>query len=78
MFNFFRYGMSNLKFGKVDVGRYPELAKKYYINNTSFSLQLPSLVLFKGEKELLRRPCLDSKGKFLKFYFTEVSNKLCN
>ncbi|MCL4126301.1 UNVERIFIED_CONTAM: hypothetical protein GTU68_048878 [Idotea baltica] len=65
------YSLPNLKFGKVDVGRYPEMAKKYYINDTSYSLQLPTIALYKGEKELMRRPCLDARGKFQKFYFTE-------
>ncbi|KAL7646359.1 UNVERIFIED_CONTAM: hypothetical protein RMT77_003269 [Armadillidium vulgare] len=65
------YNLPNFKFGKLDVGRYPDLAKKYHINDSSFSLQLPTIALYKGEKELMRRPCLDSKGKFQKFYFTE-------
>jgi len=65
------YTLENLKFGKVDVGRYPEVAKKHHINTTAFSLQLPTVSLFKEGKEIYRKPCLDEKGKFRKFYFTE-------
>ncbi|XP_068214887.1 thioredoxin-related transmembrane protein 2 homolog [Palaemon carinicauda] len=69
------YTLDNLKFGKVDVGRYPEAAKHYHINDTAFSVQLPTISLFKDGKEVERRPCLDSKQKFQKFYFTEDNIK---
>ncbi|XP_076035521.1 thioredoxin-related transmembrane protein 2 homolog [Oratosquilla oratoria] len=65
------YALENLKFGKIDVGRYPDVAKKHHINITAFSVQLPTVSIFKNGKEVMRRPCLDSKGKFQKFYFTE-------
>ena len=61
-----------MKFGKVDVGRYPELAKKYYIDDSSFSRQLPTVIVFKNGEECMRRPAIDSKGKLQKFIFSEV------
>ena len=64
--------MDNLKFGKVDVGHYPEVAKVYHINDSALSLQLPTVALYKDGKMLLRRPTLDKDKKFQRFFFTEV------
>ena len=69
-----RYSLDNLKFGKVDVGRYPELAKKYYIDDSSFSRQLPTVIVFKNGEEHIRRPSIDSKGRLQKFIFSEVTS----
>lgn len=68
----FSYDLDNLKFGKIDVGRYPEAAAKYHVNDSSLSKQLPTIILFKDGKEAVRRPMVDSKGKLVKFFFTEV------
>jgi len=65
------YTLDNLRFGKVDIGKYPEVAKNHHINTTAFSLQIPTISVFKEGKEIFRKPCLDEKGKFRKFYFTE-------
>lgn len=65
------YGLDNFKFGKADVGRYPEVARKYHINDTPLSLQLPTVALYKEGKLLLRRPTLDGDKKYLRFFFTE-------
>ncbi|XP_015600135.1 thioredoxin-related transmembrane protein 2 homolog [Cephus cinctus] len=64
------YALENLKFGKVDIGRYPDAAAKYRVSDSSTSRQLPTLVLFKEGKEIERRPYADSKGKLIKFLFT--------
>ena len=40
------YGLANLKFGKVDVGRFAEVAEEYHINTSSLSRQLPTLIMF--------------------------------
>uniref|UniRef100_A0A1B6DJK8 Thioredoxin domain-containing protein n=1 Tax=Clastoptera arizonana TaxID=38151 RepID=A0A1B6DJK8_9HEMI len=69
------YHLENLKFGKIDVGRYPEAAKKYYINDSSLSRQLPTVILFRDGKEAIRRPCADAKGKLIKFFFSEDNVK---
>lgn len=71
-----KYNLNNLKFGKVDVGRYPDAGKQYHVNDSSLSKQLPTLILFKDCKEELRRPTTDTKGKLLKFAFTEDAIKL--
>lgn len=69
------YYLDNLKFGKVDVGRYPDAAKKYQIDDSSFSKQLPTIILFQEEKEVIRRPVPDTKGKYIKFLFSEENVK---
>ncbi|KAJ4445446.1 hypothetical protein ANN_07251 [Periplaneta americana] len=68
-----QYTLENLKFGKIDVGRYPDAAQKYNVSDSSMSRQLPSLILFKEGKEVTRRPTADHKGKLIKFFFSEVS-----
>lgn len=70
---FCRYTLDNLKFGKVDIGRFPEIAKKYYISDTPFSRQLPTVIVFKNGVEVDRRPAIDSKGYLQKFIFNEVN-----
>ena len=55
------------------MGRYPDAAKKYGINDSSMSRQLPTVILFKGGKEVTRRPAADDRGKLIKFFFTEVN-----
>ncbi len=69
------YQLENLKFGKIDIGRLPESGKKFHVSDSSLSRQLPSVILFKNGKEVLRRPYADSKGKLMKFFFSEDNMK---
>lgn len=69
------FDLGNLKFGKIDVGRFPDAAKKYRINDSSLSKQLPTLILFKDGKEYVRRPTADTKGKLITFLFSEENIK---
>lgn len=64
------YNTELLKFGKIDIGRFPDVAQKYRISDSSFSRQLPTIILFQQGKEVDRRPCIDSKGKLQKFFFS--------
>lgn len=64
------YCLDNLKFGKIDVGRYPEAGVKYRVNDSSLSKQLPTIIVFKEGKEVDRRPLIDGKGKVIKFLFS--------
>ncbi|XP_065081222.1 thioredoxin-related transmembrane protein 2 homolog [Ochlerotatus camptorhynchus] len=64
------YNLPNLKFGKVDIGRFPNIGKKYHVSDSSFSRQLPSVVLFRNGQEVARRPYADAKGKLVKFFFS--------
>lgn len=65
-----KYSLENLRFGKIDVTRNPEAAEKYRINTSALSRQLPTLVMFKDGKAVMRRPTVDSKSKLVKFNFT--------
>lgn len=66
-----KYNCAGLKFGKVDIGRYGEVSKRYKVSASPLSKQLPSLVLFQGGKELMRRPQVDKKGRAVSWSFTE-------
>lgn len=65
------YHLDNLRFGKIDVGRFPDAAKKFHISDSTFSNQLPTVILFKNGKEVDRRPTVDAKGKLQKFFFSK-------
>lgn len=66
-----KYNCAGLKFGKVDIGRYGEVSKTYKVSTSPLSKQLPSLVLFQGGKEVMRRPQVDKKGRAVSWSFTE-------
>jgi hypothetical protein len=45
----------------------------FLIDTSTWSKQLPTVILFQGGKEARRRPACDSKGRILaKFIFTAV------
>lgn len=67
-----KYGLDNLKFGKVDLARSPDTATKYKINTSSLSKQLPTLILFQNGKEVMRRPSVNEKGKLIPFVLSYV------
>ncbi|KAF6214531.1 hypothetical protein GE061_009274 [Apolygus lucorum] len=69
------YDLDNLKFGKIDVGRYPDAAKAHRVNDSSMSKQLPTIILFREGKEACRVPSFDSTGKLRKFFCTEDNIK---
>uniref|UniRef100_A0A3B4ARS4 Thioredoxin domain-containing protein n=1 Tax=Periophthalmus magnuspinnatus TaxID=409849 RepID=A0A3B4ARS4_9GOBI len=66
-----KYNCAGLKFGKVDIGRYGEVSKRYKVSTSPLSKQLPSLVIFQGGKEIMRRPQVDKKGRAVSWSFTE-------
>ncbi|CAB1328119.1 unnamed protein product [Coregonus sp. 'balchen'] len=70
-----KYNCAGLKFGKVDIGRYGDVSKKYKVSTSPLSKQLPSLVLFQGGKEVMRRPQVDKKCRAVSWSFTEKLNK---
>lgn len=69
------YHLENLRFGKVDIGRFPNIGKKYYVSDSSMSRQLPTVVLFRNGKEVDRRPCFDAKNKLQQFFFSKDNFK---
>ncbi|GFS18040.1 thioredoxin-related transmembrane protein 2-like protein [Elysia marginata] len=64
------YKLENLKFGKIDVSRYPAVAEKYNINIGALSRQLPTVILFQNGEEKERRPT-PTKHITFKFDFTK-------
>lgn len=64
--------LDNLKFGKIDASRYQEVAQKYRVDGSSWSKQLPTIIMFENGKEKMRRPYVDYKGNVQKFFFNEV------
>lgn len=66
-----RYNCAGLRFGKVDVGRYGEVSERYRVSTSPLAKQLPSLVLFQGGREIMRRPMVDSKGRAVSWIFNE-------
>ncbi|RDD47439.1 Thioredoxin-related transmembrane protein 2-like protein [Trichoplax sp. H2] len=66
------FANDKLKFGKVDISRFPEIAKEYKINTGVMSKQIPTVILFEGGKEITRRPAISVTGKVLmRFFFTK-------
>lgn len=64
------YSNNHFKFGKIDVGRYPEIAEQFHINTSSLSRQLPTVILFQDGKEQGRVPAIIN-SKIQKFFFKE-------
>lgn len=64
------YGLLNLKFGKIDCGRFPEVAATYHVNTSALTTQLPTIIMFQDGKEVGRVPSIIS-GKVQKFLFRE-------
>jgi len=64
-----KYATPGLRFGKLDVSRYPQIAEDLGISLTGTSRQLPTLVMFKGGKELARIPHVYEGGKVAKGVF---------
>uniref|UniRef100_A0A4X2KEL0 Thioredoxin-related transmembrane protein 2 n=1 Tax=Vombatus ursinus TaxID=29139 RepID=A0A4X2KEL0_VOMUR len=66
-----RYNCTGLNFGKVDVGRYPDVSTRYKVSTSPLTKQLPTLILFQGGKEVMRRPQIDKKGRAVSWTFSE-------
>lgn len=66
-----KYNCAGLRFGKVDVGRYGEVSQRYRVSTSPLAKQLPSLVLFQGSQEIMRRPMIDKKGRAVSWTFNE-------
>lgn len=64
------YNLPNLKFGKIDVGRYPDVGEEHHINTSALTRQLPSVIMFQDGKETGRVPAIIG-GKVQKFLFKE-------
>lgn len=66
-----KYNCPGLRFGKMDVGRYGDVSKRFAVSTSPLTKQLPSLVLFQGGHEVMRRPMVDSKGRSVSWTFSD-------
>ncbi|RVE67311.1 hypothetical protein OJAV_G00101530 [Oryzias javanicus] len=66
-----KYNCAGLRFGKVDIGRYSDISERYRVSTSPLSKQLPSLLLFQGGREVMRRPMVDNKGRAVSWTFNE-------
>uniref|UniRef100_A0A8B9BML8 Thioredoxin related transmembrane protein 2 n=1 Tax=Anser brachyrhynchus TaxID=132585 RepID=A0A8B9BML8_9AVES len=66
-----KYNCSGLHFGKVDVGRYTDVSTRYKVSTSPLTKQLPTLILFQGGTEVMRRPQIDKKGRAVSWTFSE-------
>ncbi|XP_074504861.1 thioredoxin-related transmembrane protein 2-A isoform X2 [Sebastes fasciatus] len=66
-----KYNCAGLRFGKVDIGRYGEVSQSYRVSTSPLAKQLPTLMLFQGGRELMRRPMVDNKSRAVSWTFSE-------
>nr|XP_022343297.1 thioredoxin-related transmembrane protein 2 homolog [Crassostrea virginica] len=66
-----QYHLDNLKFGKIDVSRYPDVGKKYNVDSGSWSKQLPTVIVFENGKETNRKPFISPKGTVVRYKFSK-------
>lgn len=65
-----KYTTKELRFAKLDVGRWPHLATRHNVSVSVTSKQLPTIALFQGGEELGRVPHVFEGGKVGKPRFT--------
>uniref|UniRef100_A0A1E1XS22 Putative thioredoxin-like protein n=1 Tax=Amblyomma sculptum TaxID=1581419 RepID=A0A1E1XS22_AMBSC len=65
-----RYALDNLRFAKLDVTRFPDLAHEHHVSTTPLSRQLPTVLLFRGGRVAARRPDAQG-GRLAPFVFSE-------
>ena len=58
-----KYTTKGLKFAKINVDEAEFLAKKCVVETSSFTKQLPCLILYEHGKEIKRFPPVGSKGE---------------
>ncbi|CAJ0600302.1 unnamed protein product [Cylicocyclus nassatus] len=66
-----RFSLPNLRFGKLDIGRWPKEAERFRVSAHPTSRQLPTICIFKDAKELKRRPIVNDKMRAVPFVFNE-------
>ncbi|VBB25200.1 unnamed protein product [Acanthocheilonema viteae] len=65
-----KFHLPNLRFAKLDVGKWSQEANRFRINIHPISRQLPTISLFKEGKEIQRRPAVHNR-RALPFVFTK-------
>lgn len=57
-----KYSSDKLQFAKMDLGRWPRIAKEFNVSITGTSKQLPTLIMFEDGKEIGRIPHVFADG----------------
>lgn len=65
------YDKPSLRFARIDVGRHQKAAKDLKVDTSAMTKQLPSVILFRGGKEIKRIPPIDESGKVIKRVFLD-------
>ncbi|TMS17278.1 Thioredoxin-related transmembrane protein 2-B [Larimichthys crocea] len=66
-----KYNCAGLRFGKVDIGRYGEVSQTHRVSTSPLAKQLPTVALFQGGREIMRRPMVDNKGRAVSWTFND-------
>ncbi|KAI1721438.1 thioredoxin domain-containing protein [Ditylenchus destructor] len=66
-----KFTLHNLKFAKVDVGKYPKEGEHFRLNTHPMSKQIPSISVFKGGVQINRRPAIGQNSRVILFVFNE-------
>jgi len=65
------YSKEFLKFGKIDIGKYPEAGIKYGVRPNTTSQQLPTIIVFEQGEMTNWRPAIGNKQKLVKYVFSK-------
>eukprot|EP00898_Chlorokybus_atmophyticus_P006959 jgi/Chlat1/7264/Chrsp58S06874 len=65
------YSTETLKFGKLDVMHFPQLANEYDIDTAAPTKQLPTFILFEKGKEVARYPPLAIKNSMSRVTYSQ-------
>ena len=68
-----RYTNETLRFGQIDIGKFPELAEVFKIDVSGMSKPIASFILFENGKEKQRLPPLNKKNEVIKTIITKES-----
>lgn len=69
----FMYFITKIMFKHIITALTVELfLNRYRVSTSPLAKQLPSLVLFQGGQEIMRRPMVDNKGRAVSWTFNEV------
>ena len=66
-----KFSLPNLRFGKVDLGKYPREGVLYRVNSSATSKQLPTIVCFKNGQQTERRPLVGQNHRAIPFVFSQ-------
>ncbi|CAP35490.1 Protein CBG17959 [Caenorhabditis briggsae] len=66
-----KFTLPNMKFGKLDIGRWAKEGERFRVNAHPMSRQLPTICVFIDAKEISRRPLVNDSRRAIPFVFSE-------